>query len=162
MAEDDAGGRLAVLPTLEEDGLDRKAMGLLGGKVVRKDLTSLMRRGANVPTFVLEYLLGMYCSTDDEELVAQGVSRIRRILAENYVRPDESEAIKSRVRELGQYTIIDRVSARLDEFEDAYITTFASLSVTGVTMPDEYVSDYTKILEGGMWCIVRLEYARPG
>lgn len=162
MAEDDAGGRLAVLPTLEEDGLDRKAMGLLGGKVVRKDLTSLMRRGANVPTFVLEYLLGMYCSTDDEELVAQGVSRIRRILAENYVRPDESEAIKSRVRELGQYTIIDRVSARLDEFEDAYITTFASLSVTGVTMPDEYVRDYTKILEGGMWCIVRLEYARPG
>ena len=162
MAEDDAGGRLAVLPTLEEDGLDRKAMGLLGGKVVRKDLTSLMRRGANVPTFVLEYLLGMYCSTDDEELVAQGVSRIRRILAENYVRPDESEAIKSRVRELGQYTIIDRVSARLDEFEDAYITTFASLSVTGVTMPDEYVRDYTKILEGGMWRIVRLEYARPG
>lgn len=162
MAEDDAGGRLAVLPTLEEDGLDCKAMGLLGGKVVRKDLTSLMRRGANVPTFVLEYLLGMYCSTDDEELVAQGVSRIRRILAENYVRPDESEAIKSRVRELGQYTIIDRVSARLDEFEDAYITTFASLSVTGVTMPDEYVRDYTKILEGGMWCIVRLEYARPG
>jgi predicted ATP-dependent Lon-type protease len=135
LAEDDAGGRLAVLPTLEEDGLDCKAMGLLGGKVVRKDLTSLMRRGANVPTFVLEYLLGMYCSTDDEELVAQGVSRIRRILAENYVRPDESEAIKSRVRELGQYTIIDRVSARLDEFEDAYITTFASLSVTASRCP---------------------------
>ena len=162
MASDGAIGGAGALPTLEEDDLDRRALGLLGGKVVRKDLTSLMRRGANVPTFVLEYLLGMYCSTDDEELVAQGVSRIRRVLAENYVRPDESEAIKSRVRELGQYTIIDRVSARLDEFEDEYVTSFGSLSVTGVTMPEEYVRDYTKILEGGMWCIVRLEYARPG
>jgi ATP-dependent Lon protease len=162
LASDGAIGGAGALPTLEEDDLDRRALGLLGGKVVRKDLTSLMRRGANVPTFVLEYLLGMYCSTDDEELVAQGVSRIRRVLAENYVRPDESEAIKSRVRELGQYTIIDRVSARLDEFEDEYVTSFGSLSVTGVTMPEEYVRDYTKILEGGMWCIVRLEYARPG
>lgn len=162
MASDGAIGGAGALPTLEEDGLDRRALELLGGKVVRKDLTSLMRRGANVPTFVLEYLLGMYCSTDDEELVEQGVSRIRRVLAENYVRPDESEAIKSRVRELGQYTIIDRVSARLDEFEDEYVTSFGSLSVTGVTMPEEYIRDYTKILEGGMWCIVRLEYARPG
>lgn len=150
------------LPTLAADELDSKAMGLLGGKVVRKDLTSLMRRGANVPTFVLEYLLGMYCSTEDPDLVYEGVTRIRRILAENYVRPDESEAIKSRVRELGQYTIIDRVSARLDEFEDLYVATFASLSIEPIVMPSEYVREYTKILQGGIWCIVRLEYMRPG
>lgn len=150
------------LPTLEADELDSKAMGLLGGKVVRKDLTSLMRRGANVPTFVLEYLLGMYCSTEDPDLVSEGVSRIRRILAENYVRPDESEAIKSRVRELGQYTIIDRVSARLDEFADLYVATFESLSIEPIVMPSEYVREYTKILQGGIWCIVRLQYMRPG
>ena len=150
------------LPTLEADELDSKAMGLLGGKVVRKDLTSLMRRGANVPTFVLEYLLGMYCSTEDPDLVFEGVSRIRRILAENYVRPDESEAIKSRVRELGQYTIIDRVSARLDEFADLYVATFESLSIEPIVMPSEYVREYTKILQGGIWCIVRLQYMRPG
>jgi ATP-dependent Lon protease len=150
------------LPTLEADELDSKAMGLLGGKVVRKDLTSLMRRGANVPTFVLEYLLGMYCSTEDPDLVSEGISRIRRILAENYVRPDESEAIKSRVRELGQYTIIDRVSARLDEFADLYVATFESLSIEPIVMPSEYVREYTKILQGGIWCIVRLQYMRPG
>ena len=150
------------LPTLEADELDSKAMGLLGGKVVRKDLTSLMRRGANVPTFVLDYLLGMYCSTEDPDLVFEGVSRIRRILAENYVRPDESEAIKSRVMELGQYTIIDRVSARLDEFADLYVATFESLSIEPIVMPSEYVREYTKILQGGIWCIVRLQYMRPG
>ena len=150
------------LPTLEADELDSKAMGLLGGKVVRKNLTSLMRRGANVPTFVLEYLLGMYCSTEDPDLVSEGVSRIRRILAENYVRPDESEAIKSRVRELGQSTIIDRVSARLDEFADLYVATFESLSIEPIVMPSEYVREYTKILQGGIWCIVRLQYMRPG
>lgn len=150
------------LPNMEPDALDAKALELLGGKVVRKDLTALMRRGANVPTFVLEYLLGMYCSTDDPELLAEGVARIRRVLAENYVRPDESEAIKSRVRELGQYTIIDKVSAKLDEWEDLYVATFASLAIEPIVMPDEYVREYDKILQGGIWCIMRMEYVRPG
>lgn len=144
------------------DSLDAKAMEHLAGKVVRKDLTEMMRRGANVPTFVLEYLLGMYCSTDDPELVEEGVAQIRRILAENYVRPDESEAIKSRVRELGQYTIIDKVSARLDEWEDLYVASFASLSVEPIVMPDDFVHQYTKMLQGGMWSIMRLEYVHPG
>ena len=152
----------SALPELAMDSLDAKALERLGGKVVRKDLTALMRRGANVPTFVLEYLLGMYCSTDDPELLAEGVARIRRVLAENYVRPDESEAIKSRVRELGQYTIIDKVSARLDEWEDLYVASFASLAIEPIVMPEEYVRSYDKILQGGIWCIMRMEYVRPG
>ena len=86
------------------DDLDRKVVDVFPGKIVRKDLTALMKRGANVPTFVLEYLLGMYCATDDPEMVEQGLERIRRILIENYVRPDESERIKSVIRERGQYT----------------------------------------------------------
>lgn len=107
-----------AIPTLETDELDAKVVERFRGKIVRKDLTALMKRGANVPTFVLEYLLGMYCSTDDDEAVAQGVARIRRILTENYVRPDESEAIKSKIRENGVYTIIDKVRAHLDEYKD--------------------------------------------
>ena len=84
------------------DTLDAKLLRHFSGKIVRKDLTSLMKRSANVPTFVLEYLLGMYCSTDDEDGVEEGLERIRKILTENYVRPDESERIKSKIRELGQ------------------------------------------------------------
>lgn len=144
------------------DSLDRKTMELLPGKVVRKDLTEMMRRGANVPTFVLEYLLGMYCSTDEPELVDEGLERIRRILAENYVRPDESEAIKSRVRERGEYTVIDKVSARLDEWEDLYVASFASLSIDPVVIPDDFVHQYSKMLQGGIWCIMRLAYIHPG
>ena len=80
------------------------------GKIVRKDLTTLMKKGANVPTYVLEYLLGMYCATDDEEAIAMGISKIKKILSENYVRPDQSEYIKSKIKENGQYTIIDKIT----------------------------------------------------
>lgn len=144
----------------ELDELDRKVVEHFPGQVVRKGLTSLLKRGANVPTFVLEYLLGMYCSTEDPEAVGRGIERIRRILAENYVRPDESEKIKSRIRELGQYTVIDKVSARLDEFKDIYVAQFANLEIEPFVMPAEYVREYTKILTGGIWCIMRIEYRR--
>ena len=96
------------------DELDEKIIKNFPGKIVRKDLTSLMKRGANVPTFVLEYLLGMYCATDDEEVIEAGLEKIRTILSENYVRPDESEKIKSKIRENGEYTVIDKISAALD------------------------------------------------
>ena len=111
------------------DGLDGKLLEHFGGKIVRKDLTALMKRGANVPTFVLEYLLGMYCSTDDEDAVAEGLERIRKILTDNYVRPDESERIKSKIRELGRFTIIDKVTAKLDEYKDIYVASFANLTI---------------------------------
>lgn len=150
------------VPPLQMDDLDRKAVEHFSGKIVRKDLTAMMKRGANVPTFVLEYLLGMYCATDDDEAVAQGIERIRKILSENYVRPEESETIKSKIRELGQYTIIDKVSAKLDEYADIYVASFTNLNIEPFVMPAEYVRDYTKILQGGIWCIMRIQYLPAG
>ena len=149
------------VPAYEKDDLDRKIIEHFPGKIVRKDLTSLMKRGAGIPTYVLEYLLGMYCATDDEAVIADGMARIRKILAENYVRPEESEKIKSRIRELGQYTVIDKVSARLDEYRDLYVAQFTNLSIEPFVMPDEYVRQHTKILTGGIWCIMRIQYLRP-
>lgn len=148
------------VPAYEKDDLDRKIIEHFPGKIVRKDLTSLMKRGAGIPTYVLEYLLGMYCATDDEAAIADGMARIRIILAENYVRPEESEKIKSRIRELGQYTVIDKVSARLDEYRDLYVAQFTNLSIEPFVMPDEYVRQHTKILTGGIWCIMRIQYLR--
>lgn len=149
------------VPAYEKDDLDRKIIEHFPGKIVRKDLTSLMKRGAGIPTYVLEYLLGMYCATDDEAAIADGMARIRKILAENYVRPEESEKIKSRIRELGQYTVIDKVNARLDEYRDLYVAQFTNLSIEPFVMPDEYVRQHTKILTGGIWCIMRIQYLRP-
>ena len=149
------------LPAYEKDDLDRKIIEHFPGKIVRKDLTSLMKRGAGIPTYVLEYLLGMYCATDDEAAIADGMARIRKILAENYVRPEESEKIKSRIRELGQYTVIDKMSARLDEYRDLYVAQFTNLNIEPFVMPDEYVRQHTKILTGGIWCIMRIQYLRP-
>lgn len=149
------------VPAYEADELDRKIIEHFPGKIVRKDLTSLMKRSAGIPTYVLEYLLGMYCATDDEAAIADGMARIRKILAENYVRPEESEKIKSRIRELGQYTVIDKVSARLDEYRDLYIAQFTNLNIEPFVMPDEYVRQHTKILTGGIWCIMRIQYLRP-
>lgn len=142
----------------EPDGLDAKIVEAFPGKTVRKDLTAVMKRGANVPTFVLEYLLGMYCSTDDPDMVEQGLARIRKILTENYVRPDESERIKSKIWELRQYTIIDKVSVRFDEYRGIHVATFANLSIDPVVMPEDHVRSYPKMLCGGMWCILRMEY----
>lgn len=144
----------------ETDDVDRLAMACFAGKIVRKDLTALMKRGANVPTFVLEYLLGMYCSTNDEEAVRDGLERIRSILTNNFVRPEESEAIKSKIRELGQYTIIDKVRAYLDEHQDIYVAEFTNLSIEPFVLPAEYARQYTKILQGGIWCIMRIQYAQ--
>lgn len=148
-------------PAYEKDELDRKIIANFPGKIVRKDLTALMKRGAGIPTFVLEYLLGMYCATDDPDALDAGLARIRKVLAENYVRTEESEVIKSRIRELGQYTIIDKVSARLDERRDIYVANLANLAIEPFVMPDEYVRKYTKLLTGGIWCIARLQYLRP-
>lgn len=148
-------------PAYEKDELDHKIVRNFPGLIVRKDLTALMKRGAGIPTFVLEYLLGTYCATDDPAALDEGLARIRKILAENYVRTEESEVIKSRIRELGQYTIIDKVSAYLDERRDIYVANLANLAIEPFIMPDEYVRQYTKMLTGGIWCIARIQYLRP-
>lgn len=140
------------------DALDRKINEVFPGKVVRKDLTALLRRGANVPTFVLEYLLGMYCATDDETAIAEGVEKIRKILAENYVRSEESEKVKSLIRERGEYTVIDKVSAVLDEYKDIYVARFSNLEIEPFVLQSDYAVKYTKILMGGIWCIARIGY----
>ena len=111
------------------DMLDQKIVDIFAGKVVRKDLTAQLKHSANVPTFVLEYLLGMYCATDDADSIQIGVEKIKRILSENYVRPDESEKIKSKIRETGEYTVIDKITVFLDEREDKYIAQFTNLKI---------------------------------
>jgi ATP-dependent Lon protease len=129
------------------------------GRVVRKDLTMRLKEGANVPVYVLEYLLGMYCATHDETALQAGLARVKRVLSENYVRPDEAEKVKSRIRELGSYTVIDRLSVRLNEKQDWYEARFDNLGIQGVIIPSETVTNYEKLLAGGIWCIVQLEYA---
>ena len=137
---------------------EEKVFDLFPGKVVRKDLTTLMKKGANVPTYVLEYLLGMYCATDDEEIVEIGLGKIRRILSENYVRPDQSEYIKSKIKENGQHTIIDKITVVFDEREDKYVARFTNLRLDPFEVPSDLVIHNEKLLIGGIWCIVKIEY----
>ena len=137
---------------------DRKVLDNFPGKVVRKDLTSLMKKGANVPTYVLEYLLGMYCATDDEEAIEAGLVKIKRILSENYVRPDQSEYVKSKIKENGQYTIIDKITVELDEREDKYVARFTNLIMDPFEVSSDLVVHNEKLLVGGIWCIMKIEY----
>lgn len=143
------------------DNVNKKAIDNFGGKIVRKDLTAMMKRGANVPTYVLEYLLGMYCSTDDDAIIASGIKRIQKILIENFVHPEESEKIKSLIREKGEYTIIDKIHARLDENNDIYSAQFSNLDINRFQLPDEYAINHTKVLMGGIWCMVKIAYQYP-
>ena len=137
---------------------DRKVLENFPGKVVRKDLTSLMKKGANVPTYVLEYLLGMYCATDDEEAIEVGLVKIKKILSENYVRPDQSEYVKSKIKENGQYTIIDKITVELDEREDKYVARFTNLNMDPFEVSSDLVVHNEKLLVGGIWCIMKIDY----
>ena len=140
------------------DSLDRKVIDVFPGKVVRKDLTTLMKKGANVPTYVLEYLLGMYCATDDEDAIEMGLTKIKRILSENYVRPDQSEYVKSKIKENGQYTVIDKITVTFDDREDKYVARFTNLRMDPFEVPSDLVVHNEKLLIGGIWCIVKIEY----
>lgn len=140
------------------DELDIKLNQYYGGKVVRKDLTKSIKEGANVPSYVLEYLLGMYCATDDTEDIEQGVSMVKHVLADNFVRPDEAEKIKSKIRERGRYKIIDKVSAKLNEHTDCYEGIIFNININKVYIDDAYVKKYEKLLCGGIWCIIDMEY----
>jgi len=128
------------------------------GRVVRKDLTKLVKEGANVPVYVLEYLLGTYCATNDEEVIQEGLKTVKRILAENYVRPDEAEKVKSIIRERGSLKIIDKVTVSLNERRDVYEALLSNLGVKGVEVSSTTVKKYEKLLVGGIWTIMTLEY----
>jgi len=140
------------------DELSRKLNQYFAGRVVRKDLTKKIKEGANVPVYVLEYLLGMYCATDDEDGINEGVETVKRILAENFVRPDEAEKVKSKIREIGKYTVIDKVSVKLNEKKDIYEAEFSNLGIKGVAISPTYVKQYEKLLCGGIWCIIKMDY----
>ena len=120
------------------------------GKIVRKDLTKRIKEGANVPVYVLEYLLGMYCSSMDEEEIEAGVVNVKLILAENYVRPDEAQKIISKLRERGSYTVIDKVSVKLNYKNDIYESEFSNLGIKGVPIAETHVSDYERLLCGDL------------
>jgi len=140
------------------DSLDVKLNQSFAGKVVRKDLTKQIKEGANVPVYVLEYLLGMYCATDDESTIKEGIQKVKQILADNYVRPDESEKIKAKIKEKGRYKIIDRVTAKLNEKADRYEGLLSNINIKNVIVDDSYIRKYEKLLAGGIWCILTLEY----
>lgn len=128
------------------------------GKIVRKDLSKKIKEGANVPIYVLEYLLGMYCSNDDPEMIDAGVSKVKKILSDNFVRPDEAQKILSVLRQRGTYTVIDKLTVNLNIKNDRYEAEFSNLGLKAIPVSEEYPSKYDRLLCGGIWCIVNLEY----
>ncbi len=141
-----------------EINLNSKLNSHFAGRVVRKDLTKKIKEGANVPIYVLEYLLGMYCATDDEDSINDGVERVKGILSDNFVRPDEAEKVKSKIRELGQYTVIDKITVKLNEKKDVYEAEFSNLGLKNVEISSKYVKDFEKLLAGGIWSILKMSY----
>ena len=128
------------------------------GKIVRKDLTQKIKQGANVPVYVLEFLLGQYCSSDDEEVVNEGVQTVKKILSDNFVRPDEAQKVLSMLRQRGSFTVIDMITVNLNIKEDRYEAEFSNLGLRYIPISEEYPSKYDRLLCGGIWCIVQLDY----
>lgn len=139
------------------DLLDKKVYEIFNGRVVRKGATKKIKNSANVPTYVLEYLLGTYCTSDDEEEIEKGIKQVKKILQDNYVRADEAEIIKSKIRDTGTYTVIDRVSARLDTKKNHYKGFLHALNAE-VIVKDSYIREFEKLMSDGIWCIVTLTY----
>ena len=139
--------------------LQQKVMNAFIGKVVRKDLAFLVKGGLPVPTYVLEYLLGQYCASDDEEVINEGLEKVKQVIKNNYVHRAEAESVKGIIRENGKHRIIDKVTVVLNEKDDEYHATFANLGLSGVPIGTEYVRKNPKLLSGnGVWCIVTIGY----
>ena len=138
--------------------INKKLRQYFDGKIVRKDLTKSIKEGANVPIYVLEFLLGQYCSSDDPDIIEEGVKTVKKILADNFVRPDEAQKVLSILREQGSYTVIDRITAKLNIKQDRYEAEFSNLGVKEILLAPDYVSKFDRLLCGGIWCIVQLEY----
>jgi ATP-dependent Lon protease len=149
---------IPVAPIEKDNTINAKLNNHFAGKIVRKDLTKKIKEGANVPVYVLEYLLGMYCATTDEASIEQGVVTVKKILADNFVRPDEAQKIISKLREQGSYTVIDKISVKLNYKNDTYEAEFSNLGIKNVPVSEKYASEFERLLCGGIWCIVGLEY----
>lgn len=152
-------------PTCAEEKSEIRAMDLdelmiaeFSGRIVRKDLTKQLKEGANVPVYVLEYLLGMYCSSAEDELINDGMKTVKKILTENYVRPDEAEKAKSLIREKGTYKVIDKVTVKLNQKKDIYEANLSNLGINDAVVPSSVVKQNEKLLTGGIWCIITLSY----
>ena len=149
---------------ITEDSVDKreeiknKLRQCFDGRIVRKDLTKQIKEGANVPVYVLEFLLGQYCSSDDPKIINDGVSKVKRILADNYVRPDEAQKILSILRQRGAFTVIDKITVNLNIRNDTYEAEFSNLGIKAIPVSEEYPAKYDRLLCGGIWCIVQLDY----
>lgn len=140
------------------EAINRKLRTCFDGRIVRKDLTKSIKEGANVPVYVLEFLLGQYCSSDDPTVIKEGVTTVKSILADNYVRPDEAQKILSLLRQRGAYTVIDRITVNLNIKKDTYEAEFSNLGIKNIPISEEYPSKFDRLLCGGIWCIVQLDY----
>ena len=144
------------------DAIKEKLRQNFDGKIVRKDLTKKIKEGANVPVYVLEFLLGQYCSSDDEAIIEKGVQNVKHILADNFVRPDEAQKILSQLRKKGSHTVIDMITVNLDIKKNCFFASFSNLGLDKVPIADEYPEKYDPLLCGGIWCIVQLDYEVEG
>lgn len=144
------------------DEIKEKLRQNFDGKIVRKDLTKKIKEGANVPVYVLEFLLGQYCSSDDEAIIEKGVQNVKHILADNFVRPDEAQKILSQLRKKGSHTVIDMITVNLDIKKNCFFASFSNLGLDKVPISDEYPEKYDRLLCGGIWCIVQLDYEVEG
>lgn len=140
------------------DEIDKKALEHFRGFVVKKDLVGIIKGGANVPAFVLEYLLANTCSTEDEEKLKEGMENVKKILRDHYVSPEESSLIQSKLREKGRYKIIDKISVDLDPQKDRYWASISNSNIKKANIPDELVKRHEKLLLGGIWAIIEMEY----
>src|SRR5574344_633009 len=139
--------------------LQNKVLEAFNGKVVRKDLAFLVKGNLPVPTYVLEYLLGQYCATDDPTLIEDGINRVKDIIRNNYINRAEAEEVKGRIRELGTYRVIDKITAILNDKRDFYEATFANLGLQHIPIGSDFVVNNPKLLSGnGVWCIVKINY----
>lgn len=143
---------------INRDEIKTKLRDNFAGRIVRKDLTKKIKEGANVPVYVLEFLLGQYCGSDDEEIIEQGINKVKKILSDNFVRPDEAQKTLSTLRSKGFFTVIDKVTINLNIRKDRYEAEFSNLGIKEIPVSEEYPEKYDRLLCGGIWCIVQLEY----
>lgn len=146
----------------DRECINIKLREVFDGKIVRKDLTKHIKEGANVPVYVLEYLLGQYCNSDDETIIEKGVATVKSILSNNYVRPDEAQKVLSVLRQKGSHTVIDMITVELNMKLDMYEASFSNLGLSKIPISEEYPEQYDRLLCGGIWCIVQLEYETEG
>ena len=138
--------------------IDNKLLDLFRGYVVRKDIVRSIKTGANVPVFVLEYLLANSCSTNDEEKIAESVKTVKNVLQQHYVNPDEANYVQAKIREMGSYKVIDRISVKLDPSKDKYWAELSNLNIREANIDESLISAHEKLMMGGIWAIIDMEY----